>query len=57
MLRIPILWMLLASLGLSGMPLRAEQRKHSAASAIEFSEDGLPIIKVVLHDPKHPGRT
>jgi len=57
MLRIPILWLLLASLGLSGMPLRAEQRNHPAASAIEFSEDGLPIIKVVLHDLKHPART
>jgi hypothetical protein len=57
MFRTPILWMFLGGLGLSGAPLRAEPRMHSKASAIEFSEDGLPIIKVVLHALKHPSRT
>jgi len=51
------LWILLASLGLPGTPLRAEPRQHPAASVIEFSEDGLPIIQVVLHALKPPGKT
>ena len=51
------LWILLASLGLPGTPLRAEPRPHPAASVIEFSEDGLPIIQVVLHALKPPGKT
>jgi len=57
-MRHPItLWILLASLGLPGTPLRAEPRQHPAASVIEFSEDGLPIIRVALHALKPPGKT
>jgi len=56
MLRQSILCVLLACLGYPGASLGAEPRRQTPGTALEFSEDGLPIIKVLLHSLKRPGR-